>query len=175
MAAPATTMHTKSQGIKGKVVQIIGSVVDAEFPEDQLPEIYDAIEILSDDGRSVTCEVQTHLGNNAVRAVSMTTTDGLRRGMDVVATGGPISVPVGPNTLGRVFDVMGKPIDEKGPVESDTYYPIHRPSPPLVDQITKTEVFETGLKVVDLIAPFTKGGKTGVFGGAGVGKTVTIA
>jgi F-type H+/Na+-transporting ATPase subunit beta len=119
--------------------------------------------------------VQNHMGNNAVRAVSMTTTDGLRRGMDAIATGGPISVPVGPTTLGRVFDVLGQPIDEKGPVDADTYYPIHRPSPPLVDQTTKTEVFETGLKVIDLIAPFTKGGKTGVFGGAGVGKTVTIA
>ena len=175
MAVAEPKTQDQARDVMGKVVQIIGSVVDAEFPEDQLPEIYDAIEIISDDGRRVTCEVQTHLGHNAVRAVSMTTTDGLRRGMDAVATGGPITVPVGPSTLGRVFDVLGAPIDEKGPVEAETFYPIHRPSPPLVDQVTKTEVFETGLKVIDLIAPFTKGGKTGVFGGAGVGKTVTIA
>ena len=174
-AAQPTTNQPTRQRVRGRVIQIIGTVVDCEFPEDQLPEIYDAIEVLSDDGRRVVCEVQTHMGNNMVRAVAMTTTDGLRRGMDAEATGEPISVPVGPSTLGRIFDVLGNPIDEKGPVEAETYYSIHRPAPPLVDQITKTEVFETGLKVIDLIAPFTKGGKTGVFGGAGVGKTVTIA
>ena len=175
MAAAQPTTRPTTQGVRGRVVQIIGTVVDCEFPEDQLPEIYDAIEVISDDGRRVVCEVQTHMGNNMVRAVAMTTTDGLRRGMDAEATGAPIRVPVGPSTLGRIFDVLGNPIDEKGPVEAETYYSIHRPAPPLVDQITKTEVFETGLKVIDLIAPFTKGGKTGVFGGAGVGKTVTIA
>ena len=174
-AAQPTTNQPTRQRVRGRVIQIIGTVVDCEFPEDQLPEIYDAIEVLSDDGRRVVCEVQTHMGNNMVRAVAMTTTDGLRRGMDAEATGEPISVPVGPSTLGRIFDVLGNPIDEKGPVEAETFYSIHRPAPPLVDQITKTEVFETGLKVIDLIAPFTKGGKTGVFGGAGVGKTVTIA
>jgi F-type H+-transporting ATPase subunit beta len=120
------------------------------------------------------CEVQQHLGNNWVRTVAMTTTDGLARGADAVDTGGPITVPVGPATLGRVFDVLGRPIDEKGPVNAEVRYPIHRPAPSFEDQTTATEVFETGLKVIDLIAPFAKGGKASVFGGAGVGKTVVI-
>ncbi len=119
-------------------------------------------------------ETQTHLGNNAVRAVAMSSTEGLRRGMEAIDTGKPIAVPVGPNTLGRIFNVVGEPIDEAGPIEADEYYPIHRPAPSFEEQATSVEVFETGIKVIDLIAPFTKGGKTGVFGGAGVGKTVII-
>jgi F-type H+-transporting ATPase subunit beta len=165
----------------GKVVQITGPVVDIEFPPDQLPQIYNAIEIqtagtlaeTSTKGRFI-CEVQQHLGNDWVRAVAMTSTDGLRRGMDAVDTGKPISVPVGDGTLGRVFNVIGEPVDEKGPVEATEYYSIHRPAPSFEDQSTTAEVFETGMKVIDLIAPFTKGGKIGVFGGAGVGKTVVI-
>jgi F-type H+-transporting ATPase subunit beta len=162
----------------GKVVQIIGPVVDIEFPADQLPDIYNAVEIPMGDGQegveSLVAEVQQHLGNNWVRAVAMGSTDGLPRGVAAVDTGGPIKVPVGPVTLGRIFNVLGRPVDEQGPVEADTYYPIHRPAPTLEDQKTQPEVFETGIKVIDLIAPFRKGGKIGVFGGAGVGKTVII-
>ena len=165
----------------GKVVQITGPVVDVEFPPDQLPEIYNAIEIqtagtlaeASSKGRLI-CEVQQHLGNDWVRAVAMTSTDGLRRGMPAVDLGMPISVPVGDATLGRVFNVVGEPIDEKGPVETTERYSIHRPAPSFEEQSITAQVFETGMKVVDLIAPFTKGGKIGVFGGAGVGKTVVI-
>jgi F-type H+-transporting ATPase subunit beta len=127
-----------------------------------------------EDGGVLVCEVQQLLGNDRVRTVAMSTTDGLRRGMEVIATGAPIKVPVGPATLGRIFDVTGKVIDNIGEVETDTYYPIHRAAPPFDEQSTKTEMFETGLKVIDLVAPFTKGGKTGVFGGAGVGKPVII-
>jgi F-type H+-transporting ATPase subunit beta len=166
----------------GKIVQITGPVVDIEFPPDQLPEIYNAVEVKTEGtlatasiGRdSIVLEVQQHLGNDWVRAVAMTSTDGLRRGMDATDTGRPITVPVGPATLGRIFNVIGDPIDEKGPVETDTYYPIHRPSPSFEDQATEAQMFETGIKVIDLIAPFAKGGKVGVFGGAGVGKTVII-
>ncbi|MFN8498817.1 MAG: F0F1 ATP synthase subunit beta [Anaerolineae bacterium] len=174
MTEQATVAGADTQAVLGRVVQIIGTVVDCEFPEEHLPEIYDAIVIQGDRGE-VTCEVQTQLGNSVIRAVALTSTDGLRRGMDVRSTGGPILVPVGPPTLGRVFDVLGQPIDERGPVDAETFYPIHRSAPAFVDQITRTEVFETGLKVIDLVAPFTRGGKTGIFGGAGVGKTVTIA
>lgn len=157
----------------GKVVQVIGPVVDVEFPPEELPEIYHALDIPMDSGKIVV-EVQQHLGNDWVRAVAMESTDGLRRGMEVVDTGAPILVPVGRETLGRIFNVIGQPVDNKGPVNAATYYPIHRPSPTFEDQSTESQVFETGLKVIDLIAPFTKGGKTGVFGGAGVGKTVII-
>jgi F-type H+-transporting ATPase subunit beta len=157
----------------GRVIAITGPVVDVEFPAGQLPAIYNAIEI-EREGDPLVCEVQQHLGNNWVRSVAMTTTDGLSRGAVVRDTGAAISVPVGPPTLGRVFDVLGKPIDEKGPVNADVTYPIHRAAPAFEDQATATEVFETGLKVIDLIAPFAKGGKVGVFGGAGVGKTVII-
>ena len=163
VAAPAT----------GRVIAITGPVVDVEFPQGQLPAIFNAIEIQRS-GDSLVCEVQQHLGNNWVRAVAMTTTDGLARGADVIDTGAPISVPVGPATLGRVFDVLGRPIDGKGPVNAEQTYPIHREAPSFDEQTTATEVFETGLKVIDLIAPFSKGGKVGVFGGAGVGKTVII-
>jgi len=162
-----------SKGAIGQVVQVQGAVVDVVFRPDEMPEIYDALEIGSN-GSKLVLEVQQHLGNNWVRCVAMSSTDGLRRGADVVGTGASISVPVGPATLGRIFNVLGDPIDERGPVDADERYPIHRPAPEFDEQSTKTEVFETGLKVIDLVAPFTRGGKTGVFGGAGVGKTVII-
>ncbi|BAJ63407.1 F0F1 ATP synthase subunit beta [Anaerolinea thermophila] len=158
----------------GRVVQIQGSVVDVEFPADDLPTIYEALEVLPPSGEPLVLEVQKYLGDSWVRTVAMDTTDGLQRGIPVRRTGAPITVPVGPSTLGRIFNVIGKPIDGKGSVESDIYYPIHRPAPRFEDQSTRVEVFETGLKVIDLIAPFTKGGKTGIFGGAGTGKTVII-
>ncbi|HLI28490.1 MAG TPA: F0F1 ATP synthase subunit beta [Chloroflexota bacterium] len=158
----------------GKVVEVVGAVVDIEFPPDQLPEILNAVQIPMGDGKVLTVEVQQHLGNNWVRTVAMSSTDGLRRGMEAIDTGAPISVPVGPAALGRIFNVLGEPIDGKGPVETPIKYPIHRPAPPLVEQEVTPQIFETGLKVIDLIAPFRKGGKVGVFGGAGVGKTVII-
>jgi F-type H+/Na+-transporting ATPase subunit beta len=158
----------------GRVIQIQGSVVDVEFPENELPGIYEALEISRQGGGTLVLEVEKHLGRNWVRCVSMDTTDGLQRGLPVNATGAPIMVPVGPKTLGRIFNVLGLPIDDKGSVVADQYYPIHRPAPLFSDQSTRTEIFETGIKVIDLIAPFTKGGKTGIFGGAGVGKTVVI-
>ncbi len=158
----------------GRVIQIQGSVVDVEFPEGELPGMFEALEILRPSGGNLVLEVEKHMGNNLVRCVSMDTTDGLQRGLAVTATGAPIMVPVGPNTLGRIFNVLGSPVDEKGPVMADQRYPIHRPAPEFSDQSTRTEIFETGIKVIDLIAPFTKGGKTGIFGGAGVGKTIVI-
>jgi F-type H+-transporting ATPase subunit beta len=158
----------------GHVVQILGGVVDVEFPEGQTPELYEAIEVEREGREPLVLEVQKNMGNNWVRTVSMDTTDGLQRGISAVATGAPILVPVGPATLGRIFNVLGKPVDEKGPVEAATRYPIHRPAPPYSEQSTRVEVFETGVKVIDLIAPFTKGGKTGIFGGAGTGKTIII-
>jgi F-type H+-transporting ATPase subunit beta len=162
-----------AQGSKGRVVQVMGPVVDVEFPSGDLPNIYDAVEIPRNGGQLVV-EVQQHLGNDWVRCVAMDATEGLRRGMEAINTGQPISVPVGPATLGRIFNVLGEPIDNAGPVEAEEYYPIHRPAPSFEEQVTKPEFLETGLKVIDLIAPFTRGGKTGVFGGAGVGKTVII-
>ena len=161
-------------GAEGRVIAITGPVVDIEFPPGQLPGIYNAVVLQPDNGEELTCEVQQHLGNNWVRAVAMTTTDGLARGTKAIDTGAAISVPVGPSTLGRVFNVLGQPIDGKGPVEAEVTYPIHREAPSFEDQTTATEVFETGIKVIDLICPFAKGGKIGVFGGAGVGKTVII-
>ena len=161
-------------GATGTILQITGPVVDVQFPADMLPEIYNALEVTRDDGSILTLETQSHLGNDAVRAIAMSTTDGLRRGATVQDMGGPITVPVGPETLGRILNVVGEPIDEAGPVIATTRYPIHRPAPRFEDQATTVEVFETGIKVIDLIAPFTQGGKTGVFGGAGVGKTVII-
>jgi F-type H+-transporting ATPase subunit beta len=158
----------------GRVVQVFGGVVDVEFPSERLPEIYEAVEVQRADQEPLVLEVEKHLGENWVRCVAMDSTDGLQRGVPALATGAPIKVPVGPTTLGRVFNVLGRPIDEKGEVVSDTYYPIHRPAPEFTEQSTRVEVFETGLKVIDLIAPFTKGGKTGIFGGAGVGKTIII-
>jgi F-type H+/Na+-transporting ATPase subunit beta len=158
----------------GRVAQILGGVVDVEFPEGQTPEIYEAIEVEREGKEPLVLEVQKNMGDNWVRTVSMDSTDGLQRGVPAVATGAPIQVPVGPATLGRIFNVLGKPVDEKGPVEAATRYPIHRAAPPFSEQSTRVEVFETGVKVIDLIAPFTKGGKTGIFGGAGTGKTVII-
>ncbi len=159
---------------EGRIVQIVGAVVDVEFPPDDLPPLYNALELDTDDGDSVVLEVEQHIGDSTVRCVSMRPTEGLRRGTSVRDTGGPIRVPVGPETLGRVFDVTGEPVDGHGEVEVNNTYPIHRRPPAFTDQSTTAEVFATGLKVIDLIAPFTRGGKTGVFGGAGVGKTVII-
>ncbi len=158
---------------KGKVVQVIGTVVDIEFPPDELPEIYNAIEVEME-GRKLILEVQQHIGNNWARCLALGPTDGLMRGVEAVDTGAPIKVPVGRGTLGRLFNVFGEPIDELGEVDADDRWPIHRPPPPLEEQETKTEMLETGLKVIDLICPFAKGGKVGAFGGAGVGKTVII-
>ncbi len=162
---------------KGKIVQIIGPVVDVEF-SGQPPAIYNALTIdyqMPGGGPThLTLEVQQHLGDNWVRAVAMSTTEGLKRGQEVVDTGKPISVPVGPGVMGRVLDVTGQPIDERGPVVADKYYPIHRTAPALVDQSTSPQILTTGIKVIDLICPFLKGGKVGAFGGAGVGKTVVI-
>jgi F-type H+-transporting ATPase subunit beta len=158
----------------GRVVQIQGGVVDVAFPEGNLPELYEAIEVERPGEAPLVLEVQKHLGDNWVRTVSMASTDGLQRGLPVRATGAPIRVPVGPATLGRIFNVLGEPIDEIGEINAELHYPIHRPAPSFAEQSTSTEIFETGIKVIDLIAPFTKGGKTGIFGGAGVGKTVVI-
>ena len=158
----------------GQVVAVRGAVVDVEFPPEELPEIYHAIEIARD-GKKLVLETQQHLGDNTVRCVAMDSTEGLARGVPAINTGAPITVPVGPVTLGRLFNVLGEPIDNKGEVHAATRYPIHRPSPTFDEQSTSAEVLETGIKVIDLIAPFTKGGKTGIFGGAGVGKTVIIA
>ncbi len=167
-------MATAAPAAKGRVIQITGPVVDIEFPAGHLPGIYNAVEIEREGMEPLTCEVQQHLGNNWVRAVAMTTTDGLARGVAVVDTGAAITVPVGESTLGRVFDVLGNAIDGKGPVTADVHLPIHRDPPAFDQQSTEIEVFETGLKVIDLICPFKKGGKIGIFGGAGVGKTVII-
>jgi F-type H+-transporting ATPase subunit beta len=161
---------------KGSIVQIVGPVVDVAFPE-SLPRIFNAltVEYESPDGPvKLVLEVQQHLGDNWVRAVSMSGTEGLKRGIEVTDTGGPIKVPVGEGVMGRIFDVTGSPVDERGPVEAEKYYPIHRAPPPLVDQTTSPQVLPTGIKVIDLICPFLKGGKVGAFGGAGVGKTVVI-
>ena len=167
-------MATNGNGKVGEVTQILGSVVDVRFPPEGIPETYFAVEIPREGEDSLIVEVQQHLGDDVVRCVSMGSTDGLARGSKAINTGAPITVPVGKATLGRIFNVLGHAIDPGEPVVPDTMYPIHRPAPPFVDQSTQTEVFETGLKVIDLIAPFTRGGKTGVFGGAGVGKTVII-
>ena len=158
----------------GKVVQVQGGVVDIQFPSTNLPDIFEAIEITKDKGETIILEVQKQLVDNWVRCISMGSTDGLRRGMAAKRTFNQIMVPVGPDTLGRIFNVLGEPIDKKGGIETKLRYPIHRDAPSFADQSTKVDVFETGLKVVDLIAPFTKGGKTGIFGGAGVGKTIII-
>ncbi len=158
----------------GTVAQIIGAVVDVEFGSGGLPMIHNALEVPVEDGDALVLEVQQHLGDNKVRCVAMDATDGLVRGVTVVDTGGPIYVPVGPNVLGRMMNVLGRPIDDRGPVESEHRYPIHRHAPEQEDLTTSSEMFETGIKVVDLMEPYTRGGKTGLFGGAGVGKTVLI-
>jgi len=167
-------MATATTTATGKVIQITGAVVDIVFPAGQLPAIYNAVEIQRAGQEPLTVEVQQHLGNNWVRTVAMTTTDGLARGVDAIDTGAAITVPVGEITLGRVFDVLGHPIDNKGPVKATVSLPIHREPPAFDQQTTDVEVFETGIKVIDLICPFKKGGKIGIFGGAGVGKTVII-
>jgi len=162
----------------GKITQIIGPVLDISFPAGQLPSIYNALSIKAtnevQEEINVVCEVQTLLGNNRVRAISMTATDGLRRGMDVIDTGSALNVPVGKTTLGRIFNVLGEPIDEMGTVDSSKTLPIHRLAPAFIELDTKLSIFETGIKVVDLLAPYRRGGKIGLFGGAGVGKTVLI-
>ncbi|HLF09072.1 MAG TPA: F0F1 ATP synthase subunit beta [Dehalococcoidia bacterium] len=159
---------------EGRIVQIIGTVVDLEFPPDALPGIYNAITVPREDGTELIVEVEQHLGNNWVRCLAMGTTDGLRRGDKAVDSGESITVPVGRETLGRMFNVLGEVIDNRGPVEVTERWPIHRPAPTMEEQSSKTEMLETGVKVIDLITPFTKGGKIGCFGGAGVGKTVVI-
>ena len=158
----------------GKITQIIGAVLDVKFTEGNLPEIYEAIKVTKQDGDVLVVEVAQHLGDDTVRCIAMGPTDGLVRGMDALATGAPISVPVGEPTLGRMFNVLGNPIDEKDAPEGVEYYPIHRPAPKFEEQSTQTEMLETGIKVVDLLCPYQKGGKIGLFGGAGVGKTVLI-
>jgi len=161
--------------IQGTVSQVLGAVVDVTFPPGHLPDIFDAIRIPRENGEDLILEVQLLLGDSTVRTVAMDTTDGLQRGIAAYATGSPIQVPVGEAALGRVFNVLGRPVDGKDPVpDSEPHRPIHASAPPFEDQATSIEVFETGLKVIDLVAPMTKGGKTGIFGGAGVGKTVTI-
>ena len=159
---------------EGLITQIIGPVIDVEFQQGELPEIYNALNITMDDGTVVVAEVQQMLGSNRVRTVAMSSTDGLKRGMKVVNTGEPIKVPVGKPILGRILNVIGQPVDEMGPIETNDYLPIHRESPKLVDQNTEIEILETGIKAIDLIQPYQKGGKIGLFGGAGVGKTVLI-
>jgi F-type H+/Na+-transporting ATPase subunit beta len=176
-----------AKGTIGHIVQVMGAVIDVVFPPDELPEIYNALEVslpatasedgngdASENGGKLVLEVQQHVGDEWVRCVAMDATGGLKRGLAVVDTGGPITVPVGTSTLGRIFNVLGNPVDNAGPAVAEEQYPIHRPAPSFDEQVTEVEVFETGIKVIDLIAPFTKGGKTGVFGGAGVGKTVII-
>ena len=171
-------MSTMTDSKIGQVTQVIGPVIDVEFPSGELPEIFDALEINTKDADGndfkLVTEVQQLLGENRVRSVAMSSTDGIKRGMNAYNTAAPISVPVGNATLGRILNVLGEPVDEKGEVNSEFYSPIHRESPKLVDQNTDTEVFETGIKVIDLLQPYQKGGKIGLFGGAGVGKTVLI-
>ena len=159
---------------EGTITQVIGPVIDVEFQDGNLPKIYDALEIIHDDGTKTTAEVQQLLGGFTVRSVAMSSTDGLKRGMKVKNTSNPIKVPVGRGILGRILNVLGEPVDNMGKVEAEDYLPIHKPSPTLADQNTKIEILETGIKVIDLLIPYQKGGKIGLFGGAGVGKTVLI-
>ncbi len=163
---------------KGKITQVIGPVVDVEFEPGKLPEIFYAVKMtnpaINDNEWNLVCEVAQHLGENTVRTIAMDSTDGLVRGQEVLDTGDQILMPVGPKTLGRILNVVGEPVDEAGPVDSDKAWGIHRPAPDFVNQSTKVESFETGIKVVDLLAPYSRGGKIGLFGGAGVGKTVLI-
>src|SRR5438270_2142379 len=174
----ANTGNGKATGHKvGRIVQIIGSTFDAEFDEGHLPEIYDGLRVDTENKGvrvKLTGEVQTHLGGNRVRAVALGSTDGLVRGMEVLDTGAPVSVPVGKETLGRVFNLLGEPIDGRGPVHAAEYRPIHAEPPPFAELSPKTEVFETGIKVIDLLTPLVRGGKAGLFGGAGLGKTVIL-
>ncbi|GIW97490.1 MAG: ATP synthase subunit beta [Pirellulaceae bacterium] len=170
-------MATATEQNVGRITQIIGSTFDAEFDPGNLPPIYNAVRIQSNDKGmeiNLTGEIQQHLGGGRVRCVALGSTDGLRRGMECVDTGKPISVPVGKGTLGRVFNVLGEPVDNRGPVDAEDYWPIHRPAPSIDELSTNTEVFETGIKVIDLLTPFVRGGKAGLFGGAGLGKTVIL-
>ena len=159
---------------EGFITQVIGPVIDVEFKSGVLPEIYDSIEIIVDDNTKIIAEVQQHLGENRIRSVAMSSTDGIKRSMKAINTGEPIKIPVGKNILGRILNVLGEPVDNDGGIEADMYLPIHRPSPKLVDQNTDIEILETGIKAIDLLQPYQKGGKIGLFGGAGVGKTVLI-
>ena len=159
---------------EGLITQVIGPVIDVEFKSGILPDIKDSIEIIVDDNTKIIAEVQQHLGENRIRSVAMSSTDGIKRGMKVINTGEPIKIPVGKNILGRILNVLGEPVDNAGPIDTDTYLPIHRQSPTLVDQNTDIEILETGIKAIDLLQPYQKGGKIGLFGGAGVGKTVLI-
>ena len=156
----------------GKISQVLGAVVDVSF-EGELPSIMNALEV-DNNGNKLILEVAQHLGENAVRTIAMDSTEGLVRGQTATDSGSPISMPVGPETLGRIMNVIGDPVDERGPINTTKKYPIHRPAPEFVDQSTETEVLVTGIKVVDLLAPYARGGKIGLFGGAGVGKTVLI-
>jgi len=162
----------------GKITQVLGPVVDVEFPPGDLPKVYTALKVsnpsISGEANNLTMEVSQHLGENTVRCIAMDSTEGVARGQAVLNTGSPIMVPVGKATLGRILNVTGEPVDERGPVKADTYLPIHREPPSFVEQNTRVELFETGIKVIDLLAPYTRGGKTGLFGGAGVGKTVLL-
>ena len=158
----------------GKIIQVISAVLDIKFSEGNLPEINDAVEVPLKNGGKLVVEVAQHLGDDTVRCIAMGPTDGLVRGMDAIATGAPISVPVGENTLGRMFNVLGEPIDEVEPPQTEEKWAIHRPAPSFEEQATSQEMLETGIKVVDLLCPYQKGGKIGLFGGAGVGKTVLI-
>ncbi len=171
---PASDSATRNVG---RITQVIGSTFDVKFPQHQLPAIYNAVKVECEHKGiqiDLTAEVQQHLGGGIVRCVALGSTDGLVRGMECLDTGGPVQVPVGKATLGRVFNVIGQPIDGRGPVEADDYWPIHRDTPEVTDLSTKTEVFETGIKVIDLLTPFVRGGKAGLFGGAGLGKTVIL-
>ncbi|MGA9190251.1 MAG: F0F1 ATP synthase subunit beta [Anaerolineales bacterium] len=163
-----------AEGTKGKVVQVIGTVIDVEFPPDELPSLLNAVEITRDDGSRLVLEVEQHVGNNWARCLSLGPSEGLTRGTEVTDTGRPIAVPVGRPALGRIFNVVGEPLDDLGPVEAEEIWPIHRHPPAFDEQETSTEILETGLKAIDLVAPFTKGGKVGAYGGAGVGKTVIV-
>ncbi|NUM72136.1 MAG: F0F1 ATP synthase subunit beta, partial [Ignavibacteriaceae bacterium] len=176
--ANGVTIPAFKHASAGTIVQVIGPVVDIQFEADKLPKIFNSIKIprksVTGEIETLTCEAQQHLGEDRVRAVAMDSTDGLQRGMKAFDTGDPIMIPVGPNTLGRILNVTGEPIDGKGDVQTELYYPIHRPAPEFKTLSTQTEVLETGIKVIDLLEPYSKGGKTGLFGGAGVGKTVVI-
>ncbi|NJK79270.1 MAG: F0F1 ATP synthase subunit beta [Chloroflexaceae bacterium] len=167
-------MTAVAERTEGIVTEILGVVVNLQFPPEQVPEIYNGVEVAMQDGKVLVCEVQQQLGNGEVKAIAMTTTDGMQRGLKAYDTGRPIAVPVGPETLGRVFDVLGNPIDDGEPLTDVERRPIHTEPPSFEEQETQAQIFETGIKVIDLIAPFTRGGKTGIFGGAGVGKTVVI-
>jgi F-type H+-transporting ATPase subunit beta len=173
-ASPVTAKPSQNLG---RITQVIGSTFDAEFPEDRLPAIYNAVKVVAEHKSvklDLTAEVQQHLGGGRVRCVALGSTDGLVRGTECLDTGGPVTVPVGKGTLGRVFNLIGETIDGRGPIEADDRWPIHRDAPEVTDLSTKTEVFETGIKVIDLLTPFVRGGKAGLFGGAGLGKTVIL-